>query len=378
MPAGWNANLRSSPAARRNNFDALRLVAAVSVMFSHAFLIAQGTQKHEWLILLTGNQCIFGLCGVFVFFAISGYLVTQSFELTGDPLRFLAKRALRIFPGLFVATLLSAFVLAPFVTTLAPSAYFSRLQTYQYVIGNSLLHPRVHQLPGVMFVNNQVGLEINGSMWTLRCEFMMYLVVLGLGTLRLLTLPAALGLLALGLACLYFPALGFLGGWGWLLGFFAAGMVLYKLRDSRIFDRRVALLALAGLVLSVPLRQFILLFPLFGCYLALWLALNPRFPVIPAARFGDLSYGLYIYGWPVEQAVIWLRGGHAAWWQVFATALPAAAALAFLSWRLVESPALRLKPGPRQPGTHLRGAAISATLRASLRKLCSTARRQQT
>src|SRR5215469_16991062 len=103
---------------RHNNFDALRLVAAISVMFSHAFLIADGSQGHEPLIVLTGNQSILGLCGVFVFFAISGFLVTQSFEQTGDPWRFLAKRALRIFPGLFVATLLSAFVLAPFVTTL--------------------------------------------------------------------------------------------------------------------------------------------------------------------------------------------------------------------------------------------------------------------
>ena len=160
--------------SRRNNFDALRLLAAVSVIFSHSFLIAEGTQKHEWLIRLTGNQSILGLTGVFVFFAISGFLVTQSFEETGDPLRFLAKRALRIFPGLFVAALLSAFVLAPFVTTLEPGAYFSRPEPYRYVIGNTLLDPTVHELPGVMFVNNPVGLEINGSMWTLRLEFMMY------------------------------------------------------------------------------------------------------------------------------------------------------------------------------------------------------------
>jgi len=99
-------------ADRRNNFDALRLVAAVSVVFSHSFLIAEGTQDHEWLIRLTGNQSILGLVGVFVFFAVSGFLVTQSFEQTDDPWRFLVKRALRIFPGLFVATLLSAFVLA--------------------------------------------------------------------------------------------------------------------------------------------------------------------------------------------------------------------------------------------------------------------------
>ncbi|HEY1261126.1 MAG TPA: acyltransferase [Stellaceae bacterium] len=334
---------------RRNNFDALRLLAAVSVLFSHAFLIAEGTQKNEWLIRATGNQSILGLCGVFVFFAISGFLVTQSFEATRDPLRFLAKRALRIFPGLFVAAVLSAFVLAPLVTTLEPAAYFGQAAPYRYVVGNTLLDQTVHELPGVMFVNNPVGLEINGSMWTLRYEFMMYLMVLALGLLGLLRLPVIVLLLALGIACLRFEALDMLGGWGWLLGFFAAGMALYKLRRTRLFDGRVALLALAGLVLSVPLRQFIPLFPLFGCYLALWLALNPRLPVLPAARFGDLSYGLYIYGWPVEAATVRFFGGHALWWQVFAVALPMTLALAFLSWHLIEHPALRLKPRSAEP-----------------------------
>jgi peptidoglycan/LPS O-acetylase OafA/YrhL len=290
-----------------------------------------------------------GLCGVFVFFAISGFLVTQSYEQTADPVRFLIKRTLRIFPGLFVASVLSAFVLAPLVTTLAPGAYFSRPVPYLYVVGTTLLSTKVHELPGVMFVNNPVGLEINGSMWTLRFEFLMYLMVLGLGMLRLLRLPVLLGLFALGLACLEFQrTFDVLGGWGWLLAFFAAGMLLYKLRDTRIFDGRVALLALAGLVLSVPLRQFIPLFPVFGCYLALWLALNPRLPALPAARWGDLSYGLYIYGWPVEAGVIWMLGGRASWWQVFALALPVTAGLAALSWHFVERPALRLKPGARR------------------------------
>lgn len=334
---------------RRNNFDALRLVAALSVMFSHAFLIAEGTQKNEWLIRATSNQSILGLCGVFVFFAISGFLVTQSYEQTADPARFLVKRALRIFPGLFVASLISAFVLAPVVTTLEPGAFFSQPAPYRYVVGTTLLSTKVHELPGVMFVNNPVGLEINGSMWTLRFEFMMYVMVLGLGMFRLLRLPVLLAFFALGLACVEFDRqFTFLGGWGWLLAFFTVGMILYKLRATRIFDGRVALLALAGLIFSVPLRQFIPLFPVFGCYLALWLALNPRLPALPAARCGDLSYGLYIYGWPVEEAVIWMLGGRGLWWQVFALALPAAAGLAALSWHLVERPALRLKPSARR------------------------------
>jgi peptidoglycan/LPS O-acetylase OafA/YrhL len=345
MPQTVNA-----PRTRANNFDALRLFAAASVIFSHAFLIAQGTQKHEPLILATGNQAVLGLAGVFVFFVISGFLVTQSFENTGNPLHFLMKRALRIFPALFVVTLLSAFVLGPLVTTLPLHAYLSRPGPYQYVLANTLLDPKVHTLPGVMFVKNPVGLEINGPLWSLSCEFAMYIMVMALGMLRALSLRMALLLLGLGLACLHFPALkAILGGWGWTLGFFAAGMVLYKLRDTRIFDGRIALLALAGLVASVKLGGFILLFPLTGCYLALWLALNPRLPPLPATRFGDLSYGLYITGWPVEEAVMWASGGRLAWWQLFLVALPVASGLAFLSWHLIESRALRLKPGARRP-----------------------------
>jgi peptidoglycan/LPS O-acetylase OafA/YrhL len=359
-----------STIARQNNFDALRFLAAASVIFSHSFLIAEGSQAREWLILLTGNQCILGLTGVFVFFAISGFLVTQSFEQTRNPLYYVAKRALRIFPGLFVATVVSAFVLGPMVTTLPFGAYLSRAEPYEYVLGNTLLDQSVHELPGVSFVDNPVGLEINGSLWTLRLEFLMYLMVLTLGLLRRLSARTAFLLLAFGIACLHFEMLfplekwgwffRLLSGWGWLVGFFAAGMLLYKLRDTRIFDGRIALLALAGVIASVPLRQFIALFPIFGCYLALWLALTPRLPVIPAARFGDLSYGLYIYGWPAEQAVIWLSGGRAAWWQVFLIALPAAAGLAFLSWHLVERPMLRLKPGSRHAAAGYPAAAQRA------------------
>jgi peptidoglycan/LPS O-acetylase OafA/YrhL len=345
---------------RQNNFDALRLVAAISVIFSHSFLIAEGTQNNEPLIRLTGNQSILGLAGVFVFFAVSGFLVTQSFEQTGNPLHFLAKRALRIFPGLFMATVMSAFVLGPLVTDLPLGSYLSRAEPYQYVVGSTLLDQTVHELPGVWFADTPVGLEINGSLWTLRSEFVMYLMILMLGVLRLLTLRMSVMLLVFGIACLRFNILDelenfgwlfqVLSGWAWLLGFFAAGMVLYKLRHTRIFDGRIALLAFAGLVISIPLRQFILLFPLFGCYLALWLALYPRLPVIPAARFGDFSYGLYIYGWPVEETVMWLSGGRAAWWQIFLIALPAVSAIAFLSWHLVERPMLRLKPRSRRVG----------------------------
>ena len=347
MTATSDLDLPSGARRSFNNFDALRVLAAASVIFSHSFFIAEGNERHEPLIVLSGRQSILGLAGVFVFFAISGFLVTQSYEQTRSPWRYLAKRMLRIFPGLVLALVLSGFVLAPMVTTLPLGKFLTSAAPYRYVFWNTLLDLRQHELPGVMFVDNPVGLEVNGSLWTLRYEFEMYLMVLVLGVTGLLRLPVLIALWAVGLACIGVPAFGVLGGWGWMLSFFVSGMILYKLRGTRVFDGRVALAALAGLVLTVRFGGFIQLFSLFGSYLALWFALNRRLPHIPAARFGDLSYGLYIYGWPAEAAVIWALGGRAPWWEVFALGLALAAALAFVSWHLVEEKALRLKPRGR-------------------------------
>jgi len=96
------------------------------------------------------------------------------------------------------------------------------------------------------------------------------------------------------------------------------------------------LLALIGIALSIPARLFLVAFPLFGSYLVIYVALNRRLPVVRAARFGDLSYGLYIYGWPVEQCVIYFGGGAAPWWAVFLISAPATAAVAFFSWHVIE------------------------------------------
>jgi peptidoglycan/LPS O-acetylase OafA/YrhL len=98
------------------------------------------------------------------------------------------------------------------------------------------------------------------------------------------------------------------------------------------------------LILSVPLHAFILLFPIFGSYLVIYVALERRLPFINAARFGDLSYGLYIYGWPIEQVLVRLNGGTMSWRALFGLAFPITAACAFASWHLIEARALRLKP----------------------------------
>ena len=184
---------------RRNNFDLMRLVAAVSVIFSHAFLLSENSQDHDPLMVLTGGQAILGIVGVFVFFTISGYLVTQSFDTTVSPLVFLAKRALRVFPGLFFCLVVCVFVIGPLVTQLPPADYLLRRETYLFLLHNAVLDTDYNRLPGVEFWPGNIGGIVNGPLWSLPCEVLMYLMLFALGVCRLLTLPVGLALLATGI-----------------------------------------------------------------------------------------------------------------------------------------------------------------------------------
>jgi peptidoglycan/LPS O-acetylase OafA/YrhL len=326
--------------ARYENFDFLRLAAAISVLFSHGFLIAEGSQKNEPLVVLSGNQGILGLLGVFVFFTISGFLVTQSFERGRSPLRFLTARLLRIYPGLVVCLLVCVFVIGASITTLPLGEYLQAPGTRRFLTDNLLMRGFDEALPGVLFRDNAVGTVVGGAFWSLRFEIYFYLMVLALGAARLLNLGVALVLLAGGLVASYFDLLG---SFGWLLPYFAIGMVLYYVAQQRALSAWLATAAGLGLVATVEFGQLLFAFSLLGGYIAIYLATSPRVRLPRAARFGDLSYGLYIYGWPVQSSVAYVIGETATWWQVFLGGTAASLVLAFFSWHAIEKPALRLK-----------------------------------
>jgi peptidoglycan/LPS O-acetylase OafA/YrhL len=182
---------------------------------------------------------------------------------------------------------------------------------------------------------------------------MMYALVLLLGLARLLHPATALLLTAAGIAAVGFEnhlkPFGDFGEAAWFLGFFGSGMALALWRERIVYAGRYALIAAAALVLFVWSGHFIMLFPLAGAYLVIWFARQYHPSLDYARHFGDLSYGLYIYGWPSEQLVMWLSGGHAAWWQVFFGSLAVALPAAWLSWHLVEKRALRAARRPPMP-----------------------------
>ena len=304
-------------------FDYLRLIAAILVIVHHARVLSGQPP------LMLGPGLDPGALGVGIFFVISGYLVAGSLERSAKITDFLAKRILRIFPGLLVALLLTAFALGPLVTT--AGGYLRDPATWLYVLKNISLYAVTYQLPGVFLAAPIAGI-VNGSLWTLRLEFTAYLGLAVLGPLRR-ALPLALeSVMALtAIAAIALHATG-LDGRGDLyrIGYLAALNGFLFLAGATLQangTRPTALEAIVALVFLLTPAWFLAL-PLAVVRLG-QLAL-PKPP-------GDISYGLYISSFPLQQ---WLAQTHHL---SVATSIAATLPFAVLSWFLVEKPALRLK-----------------------------------
>jgi peptidoglycan/LPS O-acetylase OafA/YrhL len=331
---------------RDNNFDSLRLIAATAVIFSHSFLLVDQNEVREPFVRLLGPHNIAGLYGVLVFFIISGYFVTRSYFSAASPLQFIQKRVLRIFPGLIVCTFILTFVVAPiFFNGSAPSYYLSA-DPYRYFFRTIFLqHQRSPDISGVDFYSLTCGSILNGSLWSIESEVLCYGAVLVLGIFGLLNFRSAVALLTFGMVLHHY----FEGGFLFVLPSFSAGTAMFFARERYKFQVNgvLAIVALGALIvggLTGNLRD--LAFPIFGTYAIIYLGFTRTFSLGRGARFGDMSYGIYIYGWPVEQCIRAACGDSATWWKVFLLSLPITLVLGFLSWHLVEKVALRRRSLP--------------------------------
>ena len=342
-----NAALASGPAGRANNFDALRFFAALAVLWSHCFPLTTGHEGHEPLMIISGGQTTLGSLAVAVFFFISGYLITISFERSATAWRYIKARVLRIVPALAVVLLLGALVLGPAVTGAPVLRYLADLEVYKYVAVNLSFLAFTDYLPA-LFVDNPVH-HVNGPLWTLRFEMEAYFVILVLGMAGLLNRWVALALFVAGLAYLGLQDANEMAAFDQqnhrvkLLTYFMAGAVIHLWRVPLVWW--LAAPALAVLLLTLKTGGLWFAMATLGAYLTLYLAVGTRWRLPDLARHGDLSYGIYIYAWPVQQVAVMMQGDP-HWVATGLIAMPIVLALAFLSWHLVERPALRLKDRP--------------------------------
>lgn len=340
-----------------NNFDALRLTAASLVIFSHSFEIANGRETFEPLAWLTNGQAGFGRTAVLVFFVLSGFLLAQSWRVDPNFVRFVWKRFLRISPALiFVVTVLS-FVIGPMVTSAPIGEYFASMQTWSYPINLGPIDP-YDGLPGV-FENNPFPDSVNQPLWTLKYEVMCYATLAVLGVLGLMRPWAC----AAYLVFLYAldavrPVLDTNGLTHYLFQYsdlgraFFAGALMAMVADKIPMSGKIVAAAVVLLVAATPAGLYNQAFPIFAGYAVLWAGLTPVACIKDAGRYGDISYGLYVWGWPVQQ-IMAQYVGTGSWAQNFVLAYPVTAAIAYVSWRYIEAPALKLKA--EGPGARFRG-----------------------
>ncbi len=322
-----------------NNLDFLRFAAATGVIFSHAFPLGEGPKgRSEPLTDFTHGQVTLGIVCVALFLVISGVLITRSWERSRDAQKFIRARVLRIFPGLAVSLVLTSFVLGAAFTTHPLHAYFTSPSTYTFILRNLTLVEPQWMLPGVFESNVYVG-AVNGSLWTLKYEVGFYLLVLGLGLTKLLRKELALAgwCLTAGLSLLH---IGRLGLWPELGLYFGGGLAFYLWRDRVRMSPWIAL-ACVGMLVATAMTGTGLRLALGSCgaYLVLYLAFLPS-RLAHFGRHGDFSYGIYIYAFPVQQAVTALVGGPMVWWWNAALAFPLILVLGVLSWHFVERVAL--------------------------------------
>lgn len=264
----------------------------------------------------------------------------MSFAHSRNVIVFLKARILRIFPALWAVVLLNAFLLAPIVTTVSIAHYFSDAHVYYYVYENFRLHS-IDNLPGV-FTHNPFANAVDGSLWTLDYEFKCYFVVAILGVLRILRKEVVLGTFII--ACV----LNFLHIGGHNVEFyqeFSIGMVFYMFRQYIPIRSLYVIVSVVGLVVGwkfyTPVVQSLML--IFGAYIVFHVAFDTKLKLSNAAKYGDLSYGTYIYAFPIQQVIVLIFEHRIPWIVSLLVTIITTLILAFGSWHLVEKRALRLK-----------------------------------
>lgn len=335
-----------------NNFDLFRIVGAGMVIFSHTYYIAWGDFMLEPLVVQTQGRISVGSIFLYIFFVLSGFLVTRSFIYSESVVSYVKKRLLRILPGLIAVVLLTMFVIGPLFNSLSPQEYFTEIHTWKY-LKNITMYRLQYDLPGI-FPNNPDFGTANSNFWTIALEFTWYMLVIVMGLALAFRYRWPLIPLFLGLFISF-------GLWGDVFDNVRIPILAQELKP--LF--RVGLYFLAGSILYLYRAWFLRLNPQLlllivpGWFLTVWFGYtdwtSPIFiPLITLlvatlhlpfvqrmARYGDPSYGVYIWGIPVQQMVVALLGTN--WFVAFFVAVPVAYAFGYASWHFIEKPALRWK-----------------------------------
>ncbi|MFA9275950.1 MAG: acyltransferase family protein [Candidatus Aquirickettsiella gammari] len=335
-----------------NNFNLLRLLAAFAVLISHSF--AMLGQPEPFAASVGKNL---GAMAVDVFFVTSGFLVCASLMRSRNALDYLRARVFRIFPALWVMLVFSVFVLGAGFSQLDFASYLHEAQTWRYFLKNALLMGGVEfYLPGLFEQNHLKGI-VNGSLWSMIYELSMYVLLLLSCSVYFYVTKFRSQVMALFLALAMFLCAWFVSDRYYLLEhfqllrfvwFFFVASIFYLIRHRLYMSGKImACIVAAGLIaLSISGHAFLIVYYLTLPYVLFYLAYVPAGKIRAFNRLGDYSYGVYLYAFPLQQALIAGFSG----WTVSMLGFSAGVLTlmcAICSWHWVEQPVLALRSRTR-------------------------------
>jgi peptidoglycan/LPS O-acetylase OafA/YrhL len=339
---------------RDNNLNLIRMLAATGVLISHAWPVSTGDIDDQPLAHVL-NGIDLGIVCVSIFFAISGYLIAQSYERDPNLKRFWFSRVMRIFPALLVVLLITALILAPLITVTSVKSVW--LAAPEYILRNFTLFSLEQYLPGV-FKGNPVGGSINIPLWTLSHELTCYFFVTVLGLLGFLKSPrlmliAWLAFIACYAVILYFEPQSRLVALAKLAFPFMVGVVLFVWRKKVLLSWPIGAFLVILAVLFYDSFVFREVFMLALTYIVFLFAYLPGGKIRDYNRLGDYSYGIYIYAFPIQQLVAYTGVTNPLLNILWS--FPLALICALVSWTIVEKPSL----GLAKKFKHQLGSAIA-------------------
>lgn len=330
---GWHAN----------NFKLLRMVTAVTVAATHCLWIVYGfNPSNEWPlgVLIQASHC--GIC---IFFGLSGYLIASSLTERPNFFRFTISRIARLCPLLFFAAVLISFVAGPIFTMASFADYYSDWRLWSYVPMTTMAFSDM-TLPG-LFEAAPAGGEVNVSIWTLKYEIIAYvgvglLAAVGMMHHRFVWLWSALAIAAY-VYISYFTQLrseiDFLQH-GLRFGFaFLMGVLLYTYRPI-LHINLIGVFVVIGVAINTNSTAYMEPFRIIALtYTAIWFGSQKAGLLNFYNRFGDYSYGIFVFHWPIAQLI--LQSNPAiSYVDLLTYVMPLTIACAVFSWHFVEAPIL--------------------------------------
>ena len=345
--ANSDNTLEEAISERNSIIDILRLVYAIVVIFGHSFALSRSPAGFSDPVMNLIGFDYSSALAVDGFFLLSGILVSQSWVRNPSLGAFVLSRALRVWPGLIFCLLVTIFLFLPLSKEAVSSKYSYISHIFDpaiasYFINNTLFGSQEFKVSGY-FVDSKYG--INGSLWSLRGEIIMYIFVgilgfLGLYKKGLEILATIIVVLIASIFLMHdkvFPIIGYNGQFVAPVLFFCAGMLLYILRSLiRVGLIHVIFILFLYLMTDGYISK-VAFYVFFMAGNVMLIGLDQKIKTLKMG--GDLSYGIYLYGFPIQH-LIGQYFHQANPYQHFMLSITFVLPFAWISWRFIEKPSI--------------------------------------